>query len=54
MKKLLLLTTVITLSFSCADKATIEFDDPKSQAVLGLFLIVVGVVLVNTFSGRSV
>ena len=37
MKKLLLLITVITLSFSCADKATIEFDDPKSQAVLGLF-----------------
>ena len=37
MKKLILLITAVTVSFSCEEKATIEFDDPKSQAVLGIF-----------------
>ena len=37
MKKLILLITAATVSFGCDEKATIEFDDPKSQAVLGIF-----------------
>ena len=37
MKKIILLITAITLSFSCEEKATVEFDDAKSQAILGIF-----------------
>ena len=37
MKKTLLSIFIITLFFSCEEKATIEFDDPKSQAVLSIF-----------------
>ena len=37
MKKIILLITAIIVFSSCEEKATIEFDDPKSKAVLGIF-----------------
>ena len=37
MKKTLLSLLTLTLFLSCEEKATIEFDDPKSMAILGIF-----------------
>ena len=37
MKKTLLLILTLTIFLSCEEKATIEFDDPKSMAILGIF-----------------
>ena len=37
MKKTLLSILTLTIFLSCEEKATIEFDDPKSMAILGIF-----------------